>query len=90
MKRPIRNHRVRGGGTGSRRRGYWRYVGAIRDVISYSASISACEKGQQWEQALGLLQESGCCQLAPCAISYSTSISACEKGRQWEHAINLS
>jgi pentatricopeptide repeat domain-containing protein 1 len=27
------------------------------DVISYSASISACEKGLQWEKALELLSE---------------------------------
>ena len=34
--------------------------GLVRDqlepvMISYSAEISACEKGQKWEQALSLL-----------------------------------
>ena len=27
------------------------------NVVSWSAAISACEKGKQWEGALGLLQE---------------------------------
>ena len=27
------------------------------DGVSWSAAISACEKGKQWEGALGLLQE---------------------------------
>jgi len=26
-------------------------------MISYSAEISACEKGQKWEQALSLLED---------------------------------
>ena len=26
-------------------------------VISYNAAISACEKSEQWQQALGLLSE---------------------------------
>ena len=38
--------------------------GLVRDefepgMISYSAEISACEKGQKWEQALSLLVD-GC------------------------------
>ena len=27
------------------------------NVVSWNAAISACEKGKQWEGALGLLQE---------------------------------
>ena len=27
------------------------------DVISFSAAITACEKGEQWQQALGMLSE---------------------------------
>ena len=27
------------------------------DVVSWNAAISACEKGKQWEGALGFLQE---------------------------------
>ena len=32
----------------------WRYQ-LEPNVISYNSAISACEKGQQWEQALSLL-----------------------------------
>ena len=27
------------------------------DVINFSAAISACEKGEQWQRALSLLKE---------------------------------
>ena len=42
--------------------------------------ISACEKVQQWQQALGLLavMQQTCVLLG--VISYSAVISACEKG----------
>ena len=45
--------------------------------------------GQQWEQALSLLQEMGRSQLQPDVVSYSAAISACEKGQQWEQALGL-
>ncbi len=34
-----------------------RYQLLTPNVVSLSAAISACEKGQHWEEALGLLQE---------------------------------
>jgi pentatricopeptide repeat domain-containing protein 1 len=34
-----------------------RAKGVEPDVILYSASFSACEKGVQWEKALQLLEE---------------------------------
>ena len=33
--------------------------GIERNTITYNAAISACEKGGQWEEALGLLREMG-------------------------------
>ena len=45
-------------------------------MISNSAAISACEKGQQWEQALRLLREMRRSQMAPELISYNAAISA--------------
>ena len=33
--------------------------------ISYNAAISACEKGNEWEEALRLLQQMTCRALAP-------------------------
>ena len=59
-------------------------------VISFISETSACEKAQQWEQALGLLPEMRCSQLEPDAITYSAAISACEKalkGQQCEQAL---
>ena len=57
------------------------------NVISYNSAISACEKGQQWEQALRLLLEMRSSRLEPNVISYNSAISACSKGQQWEQAL---
>ncbi|CAK0905544.1 unnamed protein product, partial [Prorocentrum cordatum] len=57
--------------------------------ISYSAGISACEKGAQWQRALALLSEMGKARLEPHVISYSAGISACEKSKQWQWALAL-
>ena len=51
-------------------------------VITYSATISACEKGQQWMAAVALLREVQQWQLQGYAITYDATISACEKGQQ--------
>ena len=59
------------------------------NVISYNSAISACSKGQQWEQALNLLSEMRSSWLQPDVISYHSAISACDKGRQWEQALRL-
>ena len=58
-------------------------------VISYNSAISACAKGQQWEQASRLLVEMRSSLLEPSVISYNSAISACAKGQQWEHASRL-
>ena len=57
-----------------------RQRGLEPDVITYSAAISACEKGSQWERALELLDEMRQRGLEPDVITYSAAISACEKG----------
>ena len=51
------------------------------DVVSYSAGISACEKGKHWQGALRLLQEMLQRSLTPDVVSHNAAISACDKGR---------
>ena len=48
-----------------------------RTDISYNAAISAFEKGEQWEQGLGLLKEMRRSWLKPNVISDITAIRAC-------------
>ena len=50
------------------------------DVISFSAALSACEKGEVWRCALGLLAEMRERELKLDVISLSAALSACEKG----------
>ena len=62
--------------------------GLVPDVITYNASISACEEGrkpqqalrQKPQQALHQLQEMLLRGLLPSVITYNAAISACEKG----------
>ena len=63
--------------------------GLVPDVITYSAAISACEKGQQPQHALQLLQEMQYKGIVPNVISYSEAISACEWGQQPQQALHL-
>ena len=50
------------------------------DVVSCNAAMSACEKGEQWEEALRLLEELPHRSLMPSVVSCSAAMSACEKG----------
>ena len=54
-----------------------------------SAAISACDNGQQWQQALGLLAVMQQTAVLPNVISYNAAISACDNGRQWQQALGL-
>ena len=53
-------------------------------VVTYSALISACEKGKQPEQALELFEAMKQQGVVPDVITYNALISACEKGKQPE------
>ena len=59
------------------------------NVISYSASISACGRPGLWQQALSLLDQMPRSRIQPEVYSYNAAINACEKGGQWEQALNL-
>eukprot|EP00438_Fugacium_kawagutii_P014443 Skav223490 [mRNA] locus=scaffold1160:9704:16560:- [translate_table: standard] len=58
-------------------------------VIPYSATISACEKAVQWQQALRIFEEMQTSRVNPDTVSYNASISACEKAGRWREAVNL-
>ena len=55
--------------------------GLLPNVITYSAAISACEKGQQPPQAVQLLPDMRRKGLLPSVISYNAAISAREMGQ---------
>ena len=60
--------------------------GLTQDVITYSALVSACEKGKQPERAWEVfhaMQQQG---LTPSVITYNAPISVCEKKKQPERA----
>ena len=64
-------------------------AGVVPDVISFSAGISACEKGGEWQMALYLLSQMPAAGVVPNEISFSAGISACEKGGEWQMALYL-
>ena len=56
-------------------------------VITYNIAISACEKGRQWERAVGVPGELAARAAraggpAPNVVSFNAAISACEKGQE--------
>jgi pentatricopeptide repeat protein len=63
--------------------------GVERDTITYSAAISACEKGGQWEHALRLHEEMEARGVKRNTITYSAAISACEQVRHFTQALRL-
>ena len=63
--------------------------GVVPDVITYSALISACEKGNEPDRALKLFEAMKQQGIVPDVIIYNALISACEKGQQPERALEL-
>ena len=66
-----------------------RELAAESSTITYSASISACEKGSQWPGALSLLAQVGVFAAVPDISTYNACINGCEKGPQWPGAPSL-
>lgn len=56
------------------------------NVIAHNSAISACEKGEQWSFALGLLRELRRQEHRPDRISHNSLATACEKSSLWEFA----
>ena len=61
------------------------------DVISFNATISACEKGMQWQFCLYFLNEMTRFKrkIIPDTITFNTIIHSCEKSREWQRALHL-
>ena len=57
------------------------------NVISYTAAMSACEKGGQWQRALEVLEGMPQRAQKPDVISYTAAMSACDKGGQTPHLL---
>jgi len=56
--------------------------GVLPDVIMYSASIHACEKGTLAERALEIFENMLRQSAVPDSITHTALISACEKGKR--------
>ena len=64
-------------------------AGLQANLVTYSATISACQREAQWEQALILFSRMLRKGLLPNVISCSAAVSACEKGCQWQRSLAL-
>lgn len=60
-----------------------REAGLAPNAIIYSTVISACERSDQWQRAVGLLRTMREDGILPVTITYNTVISACGKSGQW-------
>ena len=49
----------------------------------------ACEKSEQWQQALGVLAVMQQSDPVPSVTTYNAATSACEEGEQWQKALGL-
>ncbi len=60
-----------------------------RDTITYNSALSACEKSEHWQQALGIFERMRGEYVQRNTITYSAAIGACEKGGQLQQALEL-
>ena len=65
------------------------HEGIGKDTITYTAAISACEKGQQWTLALDLLRQMTHEGIGKNTITCSAAVSACDEGQQGALALDL-
>lgn len=59
------------------------------DVVSFTALISSCEKGGEWEVALNFFEQMPEAQCCPNLVTWNASISCCEKGLHWPAALHM-
>ena len=60
-----------------------------RDTISYNSALSACEKGEHWQRALGSFERMRGEDVQRNTITYNATIRACEKGGQLQQTLEL-
>ena len=60
-----------------------------RNTITYNAAISACGKGEQWQQALHLSKRLPGEGVEQHSITYNTAINTCEKSEKWQQGLCL-
>eukprot|EP00435_Cladocopium_sp_Y103_P074743 s123_g50.t3 len=59
------------------------------NVITFNASISACEKGREWPAALCMLEAMRGGATVQDQISFSAAVSACEKTGEWRRVLQV-
>ncbi|CAE8636052.1 unnamed protein product [Polarella glacialis] len=59
------------------------------DVITFNATVTACDRGQQWQRALSVVELMRSQNLEATVITLNATLSACVKGRQWQAALLL-
>ncbi|CAK9103040.1 Pentatricopeptide repeat-containing protein At1g74850 [Durusdinium trenchii] len=76
-------------------RGRWLEVvellegGAPVDATAQNIQLSACEKGQEWCQAMDRFQLAAWRGLSSNAICYHATMSACGAREKWQHVLQL-
>ena len=75
---------------------FWMLLAVLSDayllnleISASEAAISACEKGNQWQQALHFFDQLTHAAVDPNVISFNAAISSCEKAEQWQQALFL-
>ena len=64
-------------------------VGNASNVVSFNSAISACEKGEQRQQAQVMRSELQNGLLEPTFFSFNAAIGACAKGQHWQQALGM-
>ncbi|CAJ1337564.1 unnamed protein product [Effrenium voratum] len=59
------------------------------DVVSFNATISACEKRARWKEAFAVFAAMLAAKVEATEVSFQATISACVNSGQWQQALGL-